>query len=172
LYSDFNRTHDAIVGIDGAFNKAIKGIHNLGLNDYRIEIRTIPQKLNCSRLYKFAHYVYRNLTFVEHVTFMGIEMIGHAVKNKDRVWVDPIEFMEELEKAIYFLNNSGICVSLFNFPHCILTPGLREFSRISISDWKRVYYKKCESCIMRNKCGGVFFSSKELLKHFINPVIN
>ncbi len=170
IYSDFHLIHDRIVNSKGAFFKTIIGIHNLAKYDFRIELRTIPQELNLNRLTKLAQYIYRNLTFVEHSAIMGIEYIGNAQKNFNKIWVSPSELLPKLEKAVEFLHNSGLNVSLFNYQNCMLTEKLRPFIKDSISDWKREYLEKCESCTERSKCGGIFYSSVEKMKPYINPI--
>jgi hypothetical protein len=40
-------------------------------------------------LTRLAKYIYKNLPFVEHVTFMGLEFIGYTPHNIDKLWIDP-----------------------------------------------------------------------------------
>jgi His-Xaa-Ser system radical SAM maturase HxsC len=170
LYGDNQYTHDAIVRSKGAFYKTIKGIHNLFHYGFRVELRVIPQLKNILRLEKISHFIYKNLTFVEQVAFMGLENIGYARNNILEIWVPPEKLIGPLEKAVNFLKISGINCSLYNFQHCILSLPLREISQSTISDWKLEYLPICDLCNSKPSCGGIFNSSLEIMKEYINPL--
>jgi His-Xaa-Ser system radical SAM maturase HxsC len=170
LYGDNSYTHDSIVRTKGAFDKTIKGIYNLFKNNYRVELRIIPQKKNVLRLDKLSLFIYKNLTFVENVAFMGIEYIGKAEKNFDEIWLTPEELNNPLKNATNFLKMSGINCSLYNFQICTLPEELRHLSQSTISDWKREYIFECFKCIEKNRCGGVFYSSISLMKQYLKPL--
>jgi hypothetical protein len=102
---------------------------------------------------------------------MGIENIGHARKNITDVWVTPEELSGPLKKAINFLRISGISCSLYNYQKCILDESLRELSLSTISDWKVEYLPLCTLCSGRKTCGGIFYSSLDLIKEYITPII-
>jgi len=172
LYGDNQFTHDSIVRSKGSFNKTIIGIYNLYKHNYRVELRVIPQKKNIMRLEKLSHFIYSNLTFVENVAFMGIENIGNANKNSDEIWLTPDELKNPLKKATEFLKMSGINCSLYNYPNCVLSKQLQLLSLQTISDWKREYLPQCLECKERNNCGGIFNSSIDLMKQYIEPIID
>jgi His-Xaa-Ser system radical SAM maturase HxsC len=170
LYGDNEYTHDFIVRSKGSFYKTIRGIHNLFNYGFRVELRVIPQKSNLIRLEKISHFIYKNLTFVEQVAFMGIENIGNAKKNIQDIWVPPEKLITPLECATKFLMISGINCSLYNYQPCILNLPLREICQSTISDWKLEYLPICETCNSKNSCGGIFNSSLEIMKEYINPL--
>lgn len=170
LYGDNEYTHDSIVRSKGSFYKTIKGIHNLFNYGFRVELRVIPQIKNLLRLEKISHFIYKNLTFVEQVAFMGIENIGNARKNIQDIWVPPEKLISPLERATNFLRMSGINCSLYNYQSCILDDSLREISQSSISDWKLEFLPICSTCNAKNSCGGIFNSSLEIMKEYINPL--
>ena len=97
LYSDYSAQHDYIVQSKNAFNQTIKGIYNLAALHQKIEIRIVISKLNHSRLIELAHFIYKNLPFVDHVAFMGLEDIGNATINSELVWIDSKEYIEDLK---------------------------------------------------------------------------
>jgi len=170
LYSDYYEIHDSITGVPGGFTKTIKGIYNLFAYGFPVEIRIIPQKLNISRFDKFGEFVYRNLTFVDHIAIMGLEVIGNCSKHIDSIWINPSQFNTAVSPLINYLDMVGMSVSIFNMPLCVLLPKLRRFSVQSITDWKVRYYQLCERCLVKEECGGVFFSSKNYLADFIEPI--
>jgi His-Xaa-Ser system radical SAM maturase HxsC len=161
LYSDDYSIHDKIVGIEGSFFDTIKGLHNLALFGQRIEIRTVVLPQNASRLVNLAEFIYKNLTFVGHIAFMGIEITGMARKNSDILWQDPVIYADDLEKAFRYLQRVDMIASIYNFQLCILPEKLWPFCRKSISDWKNGYVEECSKCAKISDCGGFFTTSGE-----------
>jgi len=127
----------------------------------RLELRVVLHKLTYKRLPQLAQYIYKNLPFVEHIAFMGLEYTGHTPGNNDLLWIEPIEYSSQLEEATLYLDNMGMSVSIYNLQLCLLKPTLWKFTRNSISDWKREYSDECNQCNLLNECGGVFATSKK-----------
>jgi His-Xaa-Ser system radical SAM maturase HxsC len=161
IYSDDYSIHDNIVGIEGSFFDTVKGLHNLALFNQKIEIRTVVLPQTSSRLSNFAEFIYKNLTFINHIAFMGIEVTGSARKNADVLWRDPIIYGNDLEKTFRYLNRVDMAASIYNFQLCILPEKLWPFCRKSISDWKNCYMEECTECSKKSDCGGFFTTSGE-----------
>jgi His-Xaa-Ser system radical SAM maturase HxsC len=159
IYSDIDYEHDYIVQSLGAFDQTISGLYNLAANKIKVEIRIVICKLNYKNLPRMAEFIYRNLSFTCHVALMGLEPIGFAVRNAKQLWVDPYDYRLELAEATEYLAVRGVNVSIFNHQHCILPMSLWQFSRKSISEWKKCYISECESCFAKNDCSGFFASS-------------
>ena len=90
LYSDLDYHHDHVVQARGAFEQTMVGLQNLGQYArarWRSESSSI--ELTWERLPQLAEFIYRNLTFADHVTFMGLEMMGFAIPNVSELWIDP-----------------------------------------------------------------------------------
>jgi His-Xaa-Ser system radical SAM maturase HxsC len=162
LYSDNYVEHNYIVQNSEAFDQTITGFHNLERYGQSSELRIVITRINCQRLYKLAKFIYKNLPFVDHIAFMGLEFIGYTPHNKQLLWIEPTEFSDELEDAITFLESVGMHVSIYNLQHCVLKTSLWKFSRKSISDWKQAYTPECDKCKKRDQCCGVFATSKYL----------
>lgn len=158
LYADNAADHDHVVQARGAFSETMQGIYNLARANQRIEIRVVLSQLTVPRLPELAHFIFRNMPFVEHVALMGIESMGLAKKNHDALWIDPLDYQEELSQAAHFLNARGMTVSIYNLPLCILKPSLTPFYRQSISDWKNLFIDACQSCAGVTQCAGFFKS--------------
>ncbi|TGE22694.1 His-Xaa-Ser system radical SAM maturase HxsC [Hymenobacter metallicola] len=171
LYADHYHLHDYIVQAPGAFDQTVRGLHNLANVNQRIEIRIVLHKLSVPRLVKLAHFIYKNLPFVEHVTFMGLENTGYTPHNIDKLWIDPVDYMEELLEAVEFLAAFRMHVSIYNHQLCILPPALWQFSRQSISDWKNIYLDACQGCTLKTACGGFFASCGSRHSRFIAPLL-
>ncbi len=170
LYSDDYSVHDQIVGIEGSYFDTIKGLHNLALFGQYIEIRTVVLPQNSDRLVNLAEFIYKNLTFVSHIAFMGIEMTGLARENSDILWLDPITYANDLEKALRYLQRVDMIASIYNFQLCILPERLWVFCRKSISDWKNGYIDECTTCTKKTGCGGFFTTSGDFRSRAIRSI--
>lgn len=164
LYSDIDTEHDHIVQARGAFDQTLVGLQNLGRWGIATEIRVVVHRLNVQALRGLAEFIYRNLSFASHVTFLGLEPIGFAVANAAQLWVDPFDYQEELAKSVLWLAARGLQVSIYNHQLCLLPRAVWGYSRRSISDWKNEYLGACEECSVKAECGG-FFSSAIRRRH-------
>ncbi|WP_163324844.1 His-Xaa-Ser system radical SAM maturase HxsC [Draconibacterium mangrovi] len=160
IHSDFYGIHDEITDNDSSYFDTLQGIYNLGRIGSSIELRIVINRINFSRLFELSEFIYKNMPFVRHVAFMGMEYFGLAVKNHQRLLIDPIDYADDLERAVINLATWKMNVSIYNIPFCLLRPSLYEFSRKSISSWKIVYSQECSFCSMRQVCGGMFGTSK------------
>ena len=156
VYSDCPETHDFIVQSKGAWDETLTGLYNLAKHDASIEIRIVVQQANVARLGELAYFIFRNLTFAKHVAFMGLEPVGFARCNYEKLWVDPADCVEPLKDAVFFLANRGMTVSVYNFPLCTLPRELWSFCPKSISDWKNIYLPECDHCDVQKRCCGFF----------------
>jgi len=159
IYSPFAEEHDHIVQAKGAFEETIKGILNLKRNGVAVEIRVVVHKLNYKSLSNLAEFIVRNLTFVDKVVFMGLELKGFAKLNLESLWIDPFDYMDNLSEAIHFLEQFRVPAQIYNHPLCLLPDDIKKFSVKTISDWKNKYMQECEHCLKRSECGGFFVSS-------------
>ncbi|MGP8285462.1 His-Xaa-Ser system radical SAM maturase HxsC, partial [Halomonas sp. AOP7-C1-8] len=158
LYADNAHDHDHVVQAPGAFSETMQGIYNLARANQRIEIRVVLSRLTTRRLPELAYFIFRNMPFVEHVALMGVENMGLAKKHYEELWIDPMDYQEELSQAAHFLDARGMNVSVYNLPLCVLKPSLMPFYRQSISDWKNLFIDTCQSCAGVARCAGFFKS--------------
>lgn len=156
LYSDCAGEHDYIVQAKGAFDQTMMGLHQAARNGIRTEIRVVLHRLTIPRLVPLMEYIYRNLSFVEHIALMGLEYVGYTPRNITELWIDPYDYQAELESAIRFLSIRDMSVSLYNHQLCVLSRSLWPYARKSISEWKNLYLPECDNCAVRNDCGGLF----------------
>ncbi len=165
FHSDYYKDHDFIAQANGAYYETLKGLYNLARFEQNIELRIVINQVNYKRLPQISEYIFRNMPFVSHVAFMALEYTGLVPKNNKKIWIDPIVYKDELEKAVINLDSWGINVSVFNLPLCLINNGLYKYARKSISDWKVKYFETCNSCILKEDCGGDFGTS---LQHSSN----
>lgn len=159
LYADVPWQHDFVVQAAGAFNETIRGLFNLERLKQRIEIRFVIHKQTVVRLGATARFIRRNLPFVSQVALMGLEPIGFARTNMEALWIDPLDYQEELKEAVDELSQARIPVMIYNHPLCAVPEPLWKYAVKSISDWKNIYAPECEPCPIRERCGGFFASS-------------
>lgn len=170
LYSDVSTVHDYVVQSDGAYDETIRGILNLKQRRQRVELRIVIHKQTYSRLPQLAEFIARNLTFVDQVSLMGLEMTGFTLANLDVLWIDPIEYQHKLSEAVSILSALGMNVLIFNHQLCLLDRGLWKYAVKAISDWKNEYMPECNGCAVMNQCGGFFSSAKLRYSDHISPV--
>lgn len=169
LYSDVSTIHDYVVQSDGAYDETLRGILNLKRLKQRVEIRVVLHQQTYSRLPMLAEFLARNLTMVDHVALMGLEMTGFTRANLTKLWVDPWEYRRELREAVLTLSAHRMHVSIYNHQLCTIDPEIWPFARRSISDWKNEYVSACEGCAVRNLCGGFFATAKHRFSDHITP---
>lgn len=170
VYSDFYQVHDFIVQANGAFNETILGLYNLAFFNQRIEIRVVLHRQSIPRLVKLAKYIYKNLPFVEHIAFMGLENQGYTPYNIEKLWIDPIDYMEDLCEAVEYLSSKDLNVSIYNSQLCVMPEKLWEYNKKSISDWKTIYLDECSNCSLIDMCGGLFASSENMHSKHIHRI--
>ncbi|AFM27727.1 His-Xaa-Ser system radical SAM maturase HxsC [Desulfomonile tiedjei] len=169
LYSDNDISHDAIMGVKGCFYQTIEGIHNLALLKQPLGLRIVLHKMTVERLPNYAEFTYRNLPFVRQVAFMGMETIGLAHTNLDKLWIEPVDYLEHLSRAVRHLSRRMMGVSIYNHQLCLLPPDLWQFARRSISTWKEHYLEMCDECAAKKFCCG-FFSTGTRNSDFVHPL--
>ncbi len=158
IYSDVPEVHDYVVQAPNALQETLRGIVNLNRVGVPVEIRVVLHRATIPRLLYLSEFIARNLPFVSHVAFMGLEMTGFARANKEILWIEPDSYGEQLRAAALFLATRKIRTSIYNLQHCLMPQALWPYMRKSISDWKNEYEPECTKCAVRSECGG-FFSS-------------
>lgn len=172
LYSDVASHHDFVVQADGAFDQTMVGLHNLARYRMAIEVRIVVHKQTVERLPKLADYIYRNLPFVQHIAFMGLEMMGYTKTNLKTLWIDPVDYQDVLQEAVLRLARASMNVSIYNHQLCVLRRSLWQFARKSISDFKNIYIDQCHQCSVVDECGGLFKSAENIHSAHIRPIIS
>ncbi|TAM66313.1 His-Xaa-Ser system radical SAM maturase HxsC [Mycobacterium sp.] len=170
IYAAVDHIHDYVVQAKGAFDQTLLGVLRLKDSGQRVEIRIVLHAITAPRLRETCSWIARNLPFVDHVALMGLENIGFAIANDDALWIDPLDYQEQLAVGIDVLSTAGVNVSIYNLPLCVLDPSVRPFSVQSISDWKNMYVEECNSCSARRECAGFFSTGRPKLSRGIAPI--
>lgn len=138
----------------------MRGILNLKTYGQRVEVRVVVHRQNYAHLPALADFIARNLTFVDHVALMGLEMTGFARANIDALWIDPFDYREELYAAASLLDDFGLRTSIYNHQLCTIDRRIWPLAVKSISDWKNEYEPECAGCSIQEQCGGFFATGR------------
>lgn len=160
IYSAVDHIHDYVVQSFGALDETVLGILKLKDREQRVEVRIVLHALTAPRIIETCRWLARNLPFVDHVAIMGLEHTGFALANSELLSIDPIDYQEALERAVLLLAASGMHVSVYNLPRCVLARSIWRYAVQSISDWKRGYVEECSSCSEKESCTGFFTTGR------------
>ena len=160
IYSAVDHIHDYVVQAKGAFDQTVLGVLRLKDRGQPVEIRVVLHAVTAARLHETCSWIARNLPFVDHVALMGMEHTGFAIANDEKLWIDPVDYQDQLKAGVDALSTAGVNVSIYNLPLCVLDPSIRPFSVQSISDWKNTYVDECTSCTARRDCAGFFSTGR------------
>jgi hypothetical protein len=72
--------------------------------------------ITAPRLKQTCEWFARNLPFVDHVALMGLENTGFALANQERLWIDPLDYADDLATGVQLLKSAGVPVSVYNLP--------------------------------------------------------
>ncbi len=170
IYADNEKLHDEITRAKESFNQAVNGIKNLINRNIDVEIRIVALKKNYEQLEQIAKFIVREFPHTKIVNIMALEMMGNAYKNKDLVWVDFKDIKKYLYNACLTIIRSGIITNLYNFPLCNIDEKLYSLSRKSITDYKVRYKDGCDTCLIKENCGGFFNSTINIKDISIKPI--
>ncbi|WP_420969329.1 His-Xaa-Ser system radical SAM maturase HxsC [Bradyrhizobium sp. B120] len=160
VYSSVDHIHDYVVQAKGAFDETILGILKLKDRGQRVEVRVVLHAHTAPIIAETSRWIARNLPFVDHVALMGMENTGFAIANEQSLWIDPMDYRESLSEGVHILAATGMTVSVYNLPRCVLDVSIWPHAVQSISDWKNGYTEECNKCVEKSRCGGLFTSGR------------
>ncbi len=172
IYSAVDTVHDYVVQAKGAFDETVLGILKLKDKGQRVEIRVVLHAVTAPRIAATCRWLARNLPFVDHVALMGLENTGFAIANDDLLWIDPMDYREQLAEAVDVLAAGKVPVSVYNLPLCVLDRSVWSFAQQSISDWKNDFVPECERCDEKKRCSGFFTTGRPRYSRGIQAIIN
>ena len=84
--------------------------------------------------------------------------------------IEPKEAIQPLEEAIHYLIQRDMNASIYNIPLCLLPEKLWKFAKQSISDWKNAFDPKCQFCLKKENCSGLFNSGIDFYGKYLKPI--
>ena len=122
----------------------VLGVLRLKDKGQRVEVRLVLHAITVPRLKQICEWFARNLPFVDHVALMGLENSGFATANQELLWIDPLDYADDLASGVQVLKAAGVLVSVYNLPLYLLDRCVWDFAVQSISDWKNAYLPVCD----------------------------
>ncbi|WP_051226435.1 His-Xaa-Ser system radical SAM maturase HxsC [Butyrivibrio sp. MC2013] len=163
--------HDTITQTPGSFEQTTNGIKNLlSTQMMSVEIRIVVNKINAPYLLELAHFIILNFPSIHSIKFMGMEMLGNAIINSDKVWIDYKDAFLYIKPAINLLISNAIDVAIYNFPLCFVDRPYWHICMNSITKHKIKYSTFCNDCIEKKACGGMFTGTDKYLSDKVQPI--
>jgi His-Xaa-Ser system radical SAM maturase HxsC len=170
IYAAVDHLHDYVVQARGAFDETVLGILRLKDKGQRVEVRCVLHAITAPQLRQTCEWFARNLPFVDHIALMGLENTGFALANQELLWIDPLDYADDLACGVRTLKAAGVNVSVYNLPLCVLDRSVWDVATQSISDWKNGYLPVCDGCAVRDRCSGFFLTGRPRISRGIHPV--
>ncbi len=171
IYSDNQNEHDEITRSQGSFFQTVQGIKNLIELGVSVEIRIVILKSNYKKLKELSEYIIKSFAPVLRVNFMGLELMGNAMLNKNDVWVEYKDTMCYLKEATRNLIANGVNCQLYNYPLCYVDKMLWGTYKKSITREKVRFKSECQFCKIKSLCGGFFSSTLAATNPEVRPYI-
>ena len=171
IHGSTSEIHDMITQTKGSFDQTIIGIKKLLKAGIHVELRIVVSRLNEKDIHNIAKMISDELPGVDYVSIMAMEMTGNARVNQDKVWISYVDAALVAEDAALVLIENGIDVKLYNFPLCTVKKEFWTLCEKSISPDKVRYAETCETCKMKNACGGVFAGTMSMEKGELRAII-
>jgi His-Xaa-Ser system radical SAM maturase HxsC len=170
IYAAVDHIHDYVVQAQGAFDETVLGILRMKDKGQRIEVRCVLHGITAPRLKQTCEWFARNLPFVDHIALMGLENTGFALANQELLWIDPLDYADDLASGVQTLKAAGVNASVYNLPLCVLDRSVWDVAVQSISDWKNTYLPVCNECGVRDRCSGFFSTGRPRVSRGIQPI--
>jgi His-Xaa-Ser system radical SAM maturase HxsC len=171
IYSAVDYIHDYVVQAHDAFDETVLGILKLKDKGQRVEVRVVLHAITAPRIVETCRWLARNLPILDHVALMGLENTGFAIANDEMLWIDPVDYREQLTEGVHILAAAKVNVSVYNLPLCVLAPSIRPYAMQSISDWKNAFIAECERCVEKPRCSGFFTTGRPKYSRAISAIV-
>jgi len=113
-----SETHDAITGVDGAFDKTLTGLENLDAFDH---VATLTNTVITERSYRQLPLVVERLHHLRQLAQMEFWTYWPMRENDDKDLIPShLDVLPYLQRAIVAARGYGRSVEVKNFPECLL----------------------------------------------------
>ena len=169
LHGSTAALHDCITRSEGSYKQTMQGIRHLLNRGISVEIRIVVTKINQADITDLCKLIASEFPNTFRVNFISLEVRGNCFTYKDEVYIEPRDSFLASKEGIRILISKGINVGLYNYPLCCIDSGYQFLSKDSISHEKIRYAAECESCRLREYCGGLFVSTLKTAKPKLYP---
>jgi len=171
--TDSVAVHDRLVGVPGAWDKAMKGIANLRALKIRLGTNILVNKLNYRRLPEIIkNLLEKGITnfVIIYPVYIGsmaenAEKIGVSLPAAEKYFAAAAEVMEKagLPGEILFLNTppcflkgrEDLAIGLDLFNTVVTDPGGKKTDLDANANAAKVYAAACGECTLKGRCRGV-----------------
>ncbi|MEM3690624.1 MAG: hypothetical protein QXZ40_02775, partial [Candidatus Micrarchaeia archaeon] len=108
------------------------------------------------KLPAIAEFISNELKGARRVVLFPIDIIGNANKNRVKLVVRMSEVKQYLEEACELLKRNDFEISLYHTPFCLIDKKYWKNIAGRTVEERRVTFKPCGKCVMREKCPGVW----------------
>ena len=171
IHGPDEKLHDTITASSGSFRQSIIALRNLSVTPARIEVRIVGHQLNLDRINETYRMLCSAQARIDVINLIAMEMTGCAARNREHLWVNYDKLCETAESGIRYATLHGIDAGLYNFPLCQVPERLWPLVKHSITPLKVRYPEECATCLCRDACGGMFYSTRLLGLCTVKPFI-
>lgn len=164
---------DQLTGVEGSFEKAIKGVRRIAEFHKPIRITTVITTLNYKNIASIVSLASKE--GIGHVNISAMQTGGSAVNNLEMLLVSYTEAKPYIVEAVSLAETLGVKITLEGFPVCVMEE-LEKFQvdwtkqrlkllyrKMIMDDYNkfltmtiRTFGKDCENCLKRNVCSGIY----------------
>ncbi len=171
--SDKAEIHDKLVGVKGAWKKAMFGLKNLKELKIRIGTNILINKLNFNRLPEIIYYFLEkgisNFVIIYPMYIGSMRenhlKLGTSLPEAEKYFISAIKLMEKagLSGEILFLNvppcfltgHESLAIGLERFNTLVTDPSGNKTDLDESADKAKLHASVCRSCSFKKKCMGV-----------------
>ena len=150
-------THDAITGVDGAFDKTLAGLENLDAFDH---VATLTNTVITERSYRQLALVVERLQHLRQLAQMEFWTYWPMRENDDKDLIPShLDVLPYLKRAIAAARGYGRSVEVKNFPECLLGEDHDALDNaqpqliIDPEFWPEFMRNGFHQCVHRDYCG-------------------
>lgn len=200
FHSHLANEHDRITGVNGSFNRSLRGIKNLLQSGVGITIKHVINAQSYQHLPDFVRWMYNEFPLSVTLVLCNMDICGTALGNHGQTAVSFAHSAPHLQSALDFViesHNRGQHrnVSVFNTPLCTVDPYYWPFLRkyeseehmdallLPSSDETKPEveynlkgdggpnFKVCDECLVKGICPGTWRRTVEYFgTESLNPI--
>ncbi len=171
--SDKAKVHDELVGVKGAWKKAMLGLKNLKSQKVRVGTNILINKYNFNRLDEIIYYFLEkgisNFVMIYPMYIGSMKAnhlkIGVSLPKAKKYFISAIKVMKKagLPDEILFLNvppcflkgYESLSIGLENFNTLVTDPSGIKTDLDENADKAKVRIPLCRTCVFKKKCSGI-----------------
>ncbi|MEC7983822.1 MAG: radical SAM protein [Myxococcota bacterium] len=170
LLSDLPSIHDELAGLNGAFERCVRGIRALIDQGIRVTLNPVIAKQSQSRIVQYLHFVHHTFPEIQAISLSAVQPHGRA-KDNHNLMPEYDRLAESVPKAIETAKSLGIkllnpycglpiCIGWTSqTEHCVelieAEAGGEQKPNI-LNRGNKSKGNPCQWCVYRTSCGGAW----------------